>query len=960
MIRPFRTRISVKVAFAFTMPALFSLLFLFLPGSLWGLDPERGIHQFNIDIYTTENGLPQASVLSIVQTDDGYLWMGTYNGLARFDGVGFSIFTKSNTPEIKNNSINALCNGNKGSLWIGTPKGLLLYQRGRFRHFSKKDGLAGDFVLALYQEGSGLLWVGTTQGLSCLTNSGEIVETGKMDEKPPPQTNTPNGKSFSNPPHIKSPKFKNYTAQNGLCHNYIAALTGDGSGVLWIGTFGGMSRLKENRFTSFTPAEGLPGEDIRALCLDREGVLWIGLSGSGLVKFQDGRFQVLSQGEPIRRPGQPEQIGRLDHIGDNDVRSIFQDRWGVTWIGTSKKGIYRYRNGTFSTLASKVGLLTSSIRSICEDREGSLWVGTKQGLYRLKDEKFIVYNRRNGLPAEHIRSVFQDRQGSIWIGTAGKGLVRFQEGVFFIYGRAEGLRNPNVWSIAQDQQDALWLGTYGGGLHKLQGDKMTVYDTGNGLSNNIVRAIHVDRHNRVWAGTNGGGVNILTGGKIRQLKKEDGLSDDFVYSIAEDTDGSIWIGTYSGGLNCFTDGRFTVYGPEAGLPETAIWALSPDEDGSLWIGTNGDGLFRLKNGVFKRYTMKDGLYSDLAFLVVDDGSGSLWMSCNKGIYKVNKQDINGFDEKKRSTIPCISFGRDEGIKFTESSGPAQPAGYRSADNRLWFATVNGVVVMEPGNSWRNKIKPPVVIERVSINKRVYDGGDLTSGLLVVPPGKGNLEIHYTALSFLLPSKVQFRYRLMGFDDDWVEAGTRRTAYYTNVPPGEYRFDVIACNNDGLWNEDGDSTSIHLKPHFYQEKGFLFFGAGVILLLAFVIYRFRVHRLTLRARHLANIVNVRTSELQEKNHRLKLEMGQREKAEEEKERVIAELREALASIKTLSGFIPICANCKKIRDDDGFWEQVEVYIRKHSDVAFSHSLCPGCAQKLYPGLAKRLSKKKNSS
>jgi len=781
-----------------------------------GLDPRKDLQAYSVDEYTTADGLPQSSILFVVQSGDGYLWLGTYEGLARFDGIRFEVFDKGNLAGMKSNSIKALFHDSRGRLWIGTPNGLLRYQNGSCRVYTTEDNLTSNFILSVYEDRARTIWVGTTRGLN----------------------------------RLERERFVPYTATEGLSHEYILALAEDAAGRLWIGTGGGGVNVLENgRFIPYTTANGLPNNDIRTLYRDREGRLWIGTSGSGLVEWQEGRFKTYS---------------RAEGLTNDDIRAIYQDREGTLWVGTNGGGLNCLRKGAATFANARQGMTNSFIRSILEDHEGSLWVGTRQGLFRLKDDKFVIYNTRNGLPINEIRAVFEDSGGRFWAGTMGSGLVQVRPEGPAIYDHRSGLQSDQVWSIAEGRDGALWFGTYGGGLNCLRDGRMTTYTRRDGLTNDIIRAIHVDRANRVWVGTNGGGINILEKGRISRFTSQNGLSNDFIYAVNEDRDGAIWIGTYSGGINRYQDGRFTVFGPKEGVTSNAVWAIYPDRDGVIWFGTDNAGLLRYKEGRFTTFTIQDGLFSDLVFQILEDDSGNLWMNCNKGIFKIAKRSFDDYLAGRIGRLQYVSFGQPEGIRTIECAGPAQPAGWRSRDGKLWFPTIEGIVMFDPRNFFVNKVPPPVVIERVSINGSTFAPGDTPS----VPPGDGSLQIDYTGLSYFLPNKVMFQYTLAPFDRKWISAGNRRSAFYTNLPPGTYTFRVVACNNDAVWNERGATFRFTLQSHFYQTAWFWVLVVLAIMLCAFALHRYRVQRLHRRQQELELLVSERTDQLSAANAELK--------------------------------------------------------------------------------------------
>ena len=775
-----------------------------------GLDPARNIREYNLDIYTTENGLPQSSVLYLIQTSDGYLWMATYEGLARFDGIRFRIFDTSNTPEMESNRVKALLEDSQRNLWIATSGGLLRYSQGSFKNYTTNDGLSDNFVLSLCEDRHSGLWIGTTAGLNRLENGRITI----------------------------------YTQQQGLSMDYISALAADHQGNLWIGTSGGgLHRLDlAKNLISRCGVEGCPPNmDIRTLFIDKQNRLWIGTADKGMALLNDGNFKFYSQS---------------DGLSGNDVRAIFQDSNGTLWVGTNGQGLNTFKNGVFACADSEPGFFSSPIRSIFEDRESNLWVGTRDGVSQLKDGKFIIYNKRNGLPVDSVRTVFQDQSGCTWIGTINGGLVRFKDSRFDIFGTRQGLASEHIWTIAQSRDGSIWFGTYGGGLHRLKDDNIIkIYNTRAGLANNIVRAVYVDREDNVWVGTNGGGVDIIKKqGDYKEIvntSTKNGLSDNFIYAISGDSRGSIWIGTYSGDINRFDTGdtgdtgdkgKITVYSQKDGLTGHAIWSIYPDAEGVVWIGTDDGGLLRFKNNTFTRFTTKDGLYSDLAFQVLEDQTGYLWMNCNKGIFSIRKSDLEDYAAGKIPVIPYISFGKARGIKNTECAGPAQPAGICTREGKLWFPTIRGAIVMDRKNIDINTVIPPVVIEEIRADgKSIYSYPLPREQEILLPPGIKRLDFIFTGLSLTDSRQMLFRYKLDGFDEDWMDAGNQRQVSYTNIKPGHYTFQVTACNNDGVWNEQGTRMPFTLKPFLWQTWGFrIFFLVGFAILSYLLINFVKTH------------------------------------------------------------------------------------------------------------------------
>ena len=799
---------------------LIALLFpvLLWPVLLWtspalALDPEKPVGEYGHDVWQTEHGLPSNSIQAITQTGDGYLWLGTKGGLVRFDGVRFTVFDKINTREIKSNDILALCLDHEGSLWVGTyGGGLVRLKGGRFTLYTTKDGLSDNFIQSLYEDKQGALWVGTVNGLS----------------------------------RFKDERFTVYKAQDGLPNSNVGPICEDLEGNLWVGTAGGLARLKDGRVTTYTTDEGLLDNSVLSLLADRDGSLWIGSNG-GLNRLKGGKFTA-DQGGLIK----------------NTVRSLAKDREGNLWVGTTGGGMIRMKDEKLAAYTTKEGLSNDLVGAIYSDREGSLWVGTYGGgLNRLKNGKFIAYTTADGLSNDFAFSIYEDREGNLWVGTYGGGLNKFKDGKFTAYRKRDGLLSDVVRSVCEDREGGLWVGTYHGGLNRLKDGKITSYTTQDGLSNNSVYSIYEDRRGGLWVGTDRG-LNLWKDGRFTVYTTKDGLPNDVIRATYEDQEGNLWIGTYGGGLVRMKDGRFTAYTTKDGLSDDFVRSIYEDREQNIWIATYGGGVVRLKHGRFTAYTTKEGLFDNTVYQVLDDDRGHLWMSCNRGIFFVSKQEMNDFAEGKTRVVTSVAFGTADGMKSSECNGGNQPAGWKTRDGRLWFPTIGGVVCIDPDHIKTNLQPPPVLIEQVVVDSQTLSA----AGGAVLSPGREKFEFNYTALSFLAPEKVNFKFKLEGFDKAWVKAGTRRVAYYTHLPPGSYVFRVIACNNDGVWNETGASFGFTLRPHFYQTY---YCYALCVLALALIVaggYLLRVRQLKAREKELVWLVKERTRQLEEANEVLK--------------------------------------------------------------------------------------------
>jgi len=805
----------------------------FSPSAL-ALDPKKAITQYVHDVWTSDNGLPQNSIFAIVQTRDGYLWFGTNEGVARFDGIHFTVFDSVNTPGIKHNYVPTLFEDKEGNLWIGTQGGLTRYRAGQFTSYTANDGLAHNTVLSLYQDRAGSLWVGTAGGLSQLKNG----------------------------------KFATYTVKDGLSHNSVSAIYEDRAGHLWVGTRHGLDQFKDGRFIAYPEGNGLSLKKVLSIYEDRAGALWVGTeAGDKPETANRGGLHQLKDGQVI-------SYTTKDGLPPADVTSILEDRQGSLWIGTSG-GLSRLQGARFTGYAttgtqSENSRLPLSVRSLYEDGEGSLWVGTGvDGLHRLRDGKFMTYTAADGLSGDNVSSIYEDRAGNLWVVEGGGGLNQFKDGKFVTYTTRDGLSGDEVISIYEDREGSLWIGT-ARGLNRLQHGRFTSYTAKDGLPSEWVFAVSEDSRGGLWVLTKGGPCQFRDG-RCREYTAKEGLGIHEVNFVLRDQAGDVWIGA-GDGMGRLRDGKFIDHIRQAGLAGN-ILSLYEDREGVLWIGTYHGGLFRFQDGRFTRYTVEQGLFDNSVFTILEDAQGNFWMSCNKGVYRTTRQELQAVAAGKIASVKCVAYGTADGMKRRECNG-GNLGGWKTRDGRLWFATVRGVAVIDPADFHLNTAPPPVVIEQVTVDSVSLPRQERA----LLAPGKRSFEFHYVGLSFFAPEKVKYKYKLEGYDSDWVEADTRRVAYYTNIPPGDHKFRVIACNNDGLWNEAGTSFDFRLRPYFYQTYWFYGLCALGLVLAGVGLNTLRVKRALRQEREQARLreaeLRAEAAELQaraiEAEHRRKTE------------------------------------------------------------------------------------------
>jgi signal transduction histidine kinase/streptogramin lyase len=618
-------------------------------------------------------------------------------------------------------------------------------------------------------------------------------------------------------------------------------------------------RFRDDRFTTYTTRDGLPNDYVFSLTVEPDDTLWVG-TDVGLARYRDNRFTTFTT---------------ADGLVNNTTHAVYRDRAGRIWAGSSE-GVSRIDPAGGIAIYTKAdGLSENIIDCIFEDREGNIWVGTNNGgLNRLKPRALRRFGRADGLPGENIVPIAQDAQGDIWIGMTCGGLVRYDPaaGTFTTVADLKGTPSSCIWSLLPARDGSVWLGTWGGGLtHRVDGGLTTYTRANSGLVDDAVLALYEDRGGAIWIGTLAG-LSRLKDGAFQSWRARDGLVADDVHFITEDRQGAIWIGT-SGGVSRLQNGTFTNYTTAQGLSYDQVRAIHETADGAIWIGTYGGGLNRLKSNIFTRYTTRNGLAENVVSRILEDDAGNFWMSGNTGIYRVRRQELDDLADGKTTTITSTAYNVADGPRSNECNGGGQPAGWKLRDGTLWFPTARGVVTIDPRRVTSNPFPPPVVIEQVLVDRRAQEGFDQG---IEVRPGASELEIHYTGLSLTSPEQVRFRYRLAPLDDQWIEAGTRRTAYYSHVPPGRYNFTVLASNGDGVWNATGARLMVRFVPAFYQTWWFLVFVTVASASVVLLIYEGRIKRLT------------RAREAQEEFSR-RLIASQ----EHERKRVAAELHDSLS-------------------------------------------------------------------
>lgn len=775
------------------MPGRIWLVIILFPLTLlqlWGLDPNKSIDKYLLDQWQTSEGLPGNMVVSIVQTPDGYLWLATSNGLARFDGIKFSTIPFVRDEEISPletaEPITLLVN-QEGNLWIGSNIGLTCFRNGRFKTFTTNHGLSENRIRRINYDMKGNLWISFMSGYVDRFSGG---------------------------------KFTPYNNTHGLEATKINAIVEDRSGnLLFASREKGIFSFREGRFSPY-PITGLDNLHIIAMYQDRQGDLWIG-TNNGLLRVN------------------PRGTIRYDSrqgLSHEYVMVITEDSERNLWVGTLK-GLNRINRKSDGTIGCESLAKSSTVFSLFEDREKSLWIGTENsGLMRLKDSKFTSFALPPALEEEIISSIFRDPPGDTWIGSLGGRLFLFRENRLIKTIEPPGLSGTGISAIARDGEGNLWLGTMGKGVFQKKNTVFVQFTAREGLADNLVTSIYRDNHGSLWFSTFNGVSVRYNDGTIKSFQSGDGLPGKVVNNIYEDQSQNIWI-TTDQGITFLQGGKTTRSNIKyylIGVPVVSIYedpAPAEKEGPVFWISTDGAGLKRLtlKDSMIYSYTEEQGMATNSIYQLFAD-QGNFWLMSSSGILRVSKKELDLLAKRGTGKINCTSFGKADGMQSTDFHNElSRHSALQTKDGELWFVTIKGISILNPGKIHVNKLPPPVVIESLFINGRSIPL-DRWQQIFI---GKRDFIFHFTAPSFLSPEQIRFNYQLEGFDKEWIflPPGKERVVNYRNLEPSTYTFRVIACNSDGVWNRTGDSLTFTLKPFFYET---LIFKMAVLLVLAALV------------------------------------------------------------------------------------------------------------------------------
>ncbi len=783
------------------------------------LDPGRRLSQYVRQSWDANEGLTQNTLQVLLQTADGYIWLGTEAGLVRFDGVRFTTFDRHNTPALAHQNVRALAEERDGTLWIGTqPGGLVRYRNGVFTRMGAAEGFTDAPIYALHVDRNGILWIGTFgSGL------------GRWDGQ----------------------RLTFIRRTDGLAYDHVRTLHEDRDGVLWVGTDGGgVSRVVEGTVDAGAAVPGLEHAVIWAIAQDHAGAMWFGTYATGLYRWHDARLA---------------HFDSDDGLPSDNVWALCADRDGNLWVGTSV-GLARRSSDRFTSAGRHDADWRMAVRSLREDRDGALWIGGYgSGLARLSVGSFTSYGTDEGLSSDRVYGMHEDAAGHMWFGTDGGGLSRLRrDGGVDSFSRADGLPSNSVWTIDTAPDGTLCAGTEGG-LACRVGRRWQTFTTRDGLSESRVWSLRWLRDGTLLTGTFSG-LDRRVGDRFVPWIAGTEAFESGVRWIHEDRRGSVWLATSRGGLvRVSRDGSLRVFDTTDGLPTTETLSIHEDRDGTLWIGTR-QGLARVSGDRLVGLTPAHGLPEDAVVAVLVDAQRRLWASSERGIFHVDVADLEAVANGRRSRVTPVFHQQDDGVRSDEGTAGAQGVALETRDGRLWFATLKGAATVAPA-ALRRQVDPPVlVVERISLDGQgLVLRGPFGRRAVEIPVGSRALSIDYTTLTIAQATRTRFEYRLAGVDADWVPADRRRVAYYTWVPPGASTFELRAIDANGR-RSDPVALRLLVRPYFHETWPFRLLVA--LALAGAIAVGVRLRTATLRARHreLARLVDVRTRDLREAKQR----------------------------------------------------------------------------------------------
>jgi ligand-binding sensor domain-containing protein len=827
--------------------------------------PATSSEDYLVDVWDTDSGLPHSTVTSIAQTPDGYLWVGTlHGGLARFDGVRFVTFHPGNTLELKSVEVQRLLVDSEGTLWIGFVGGQLFsYQAGRFRYERGNARTPASWLSGLVVSRPDQVVISSYAGW--LFRGDRQAGTNRWQTLVPPDANQLSAFCEDREgvlwyrtrdeglAQYRAGEFRRLSPLPGLKGRRVSAISKDPAGRIWLGTDKELAVWDGSGFINMTPTNGPAEVAVEQLAFCPDGSLWV-RTEQRLSKCVGQRWVTQATPWEARFRPSPRPLTMLG------------DRYGGVWVGHYGSGLWQVdATGRVAQIGEKEGLPSGLVECCFEDHEGNVWAGLSGGgLVRLRKRLFHVVWPAEMPHDRAARSVCEDTNGAMWFGTSGDTFLRWGGGVFAAFTPPPETTAGRDGVVYPDAEGGLWAGTVQNGVWLFEDGQFKRRFPSSAVGT-VARAFCGDHSGRMWMGSEFGlfcwETNALRHFSTNDgfLQATDGAGPGYVLSIAEGAPGELWMGMADAELRRLKDGRFDRWRLQPEANDIRFWALWPETNGVVWVGTLGAGLLRFEDGKFTRYTVEAGLPNEHVSQILADRRGQLWLGTRGGIARASKEALEQFARGEIRTVPFITYGKFDGLPSAECSGGCQPGCWRDHEGRLWFTTAKGAVWTKANEVPFNPLPPPVHIEEVWVDGERTSktewaatgprstaapsaAGARAAHVLQVGAGRHYFEFYFTALSFTAPDRVWFRWRMEGLEHDWVDGRDKRRVSYSFIPPGNYRFHVQACNNDGVWNETGDALELTVLPYFWQTWWFRLAAGGAVFLVVAMAYSVRVARL----------------------------------------------------------------------------------------------------------------------
>lgn len=796
-----------------------------------GLDPNKRITQYRLKSWTIDNGLPSDAISNIMQSKKGYMWIATYSGVVKFDGVNFTTYSSTNNKALKTEAIKVICEGQNGIIWIGTQKGIVLYKENKLYQNKTLNTLNNSNIESIFIDHLNQVWIGTNSSGLYQYNNDKLIQI----------------KEFN--------KFSNHS---------IYAIFEDNDQNIWIGTIKGeLFKYVNGNLTLCDNNNSSQG--IYSFYQDKTGLIWAGTT-NGLFNIVDNKLVKNSK------------------LNLRFTENIIEDTHGYFWISSSSSGIFRYdiTQGILESFTEENGLPNNRVTKITFDNQGNLWGTTyRKGIFQITDGSFTCYSKSEGLSSSVTTAILQNGENEYWFANENGEIDILKNGIIQKLETLIPIPSNQIKHILKDSKDNIWISTYGG-LLKLEKDKEILLNIDNGFPDNLIRKTFEDTKGNIWVGTIRTGLHkIKPNGEILSFNNKNGLTANYIMTIIQYSHDIIIAGTKKG-LNIIqNDSIVKTYTMSDGLPDNLIFNIYKDQDGVLWISTNS-GFSRFENGQFTNYNIESGLQNNTIFDIIEDDQGYFWIPGPVGVMKISKQQLENYKEEKIDKIDYIFFDKSDGMKSSVCLGATKSL--KDTNGNLWFLTSDGVAMINPETDITNSSFPPLYIEEVYTKDSIFN----VNKPIVIPSKYKRFSIKYAALDLAFPEEIMYKYKLEPFEELWNNADNSRTISYTNIDPGTYTFKVYSSNNQGVWNKDYSFIKIKILPSIYQTLLFKI-GVGLIILLLILIWnKTRINRIKKQQNLLENQVKERTQQINMQKEEIFTQSdelrAQRDYAEEQKQQI----------------------------------------------------------------------------